>query len=391
MNYLTFINRIARQGATSPAVRFLVSGNDQAVRDTILDDVIRKSRENGHALIVVDDTGAAGMADFGMFASYGYRIRNGMSGEYCLYNPFQLSTIRELSKIRQLLETLEYDEKQKAKLIAYLNFIRYMESMENKSRKFELTVEKLGEYCTAMAVEERLQDLADAGVIDERQRINCLSKYAEICSAAADFEDMLFLLMPFISGKRIKPGPESDQALVFPTGELGEDETIRNVVLQLLLFGMEENNTGKITVLVFDKGYGDRRCIFDFLKSLPPGIDTHVFSDDIFTLCDASSLAMLLNRFTARVYSRHLAMDSCAAIERACGGIDVVKSSYNVAYDRRWRANRPWDVLMGNNKTETYTKTAPVREPRYRKEMIMSLAPGNGIVEFMGNTTVFSI
>jgi len=68
-----------------------------------------------------------------------------------------------------------------------------------------------------------------------------------------------------------------------------------------------------------------------------------------------------------------------------------VKNSYQVTYDRRLAANRPWDILMGNNKTESYTQTAPAREPRYRKEMILSLAAGSGIVEFMGNTSVFTI
>ena len=348
-------------------------------------------REKDEALIIIDDMGISEMENIAKISSCGYQIKNGMSGEYCLYNPFQITTVKEISKIRQLLSTLEYDEKQKGKLIGYLNFIRHIEFLEHGNEAFKLTLEGLGKYCSIMAVEEKIQCLVDTGVIDERQQIMLLAKYSECSSAAADLEDMFFVLLPFISGEDIRFETNENQAIVFRIGELGEDETIRNLVMQLLQFGIEENRGRKITLLVFDKGYGNRKCILNLLKSIPSHVNMHIFSDDIFTLCDKDTLAMILNRFTARVYSRHLAMGSAETIEKICGEVDVVKNSYNVAYDRRWSSNRPWDVLMGKNKTETYTQMAPVREPRYRKEMIMGLSPGAGIVEFMGNTSVFAI
>lgn len=393
MDYLMFIDRITQYQSISPKVQFLVSGNDSAVRNTILNDVLRTCRENEHTLLIVDDTGSSGTVDFNFIRSFGYQVQNGMSGEYCLYNPFQIASVKGMSKIRQLLSILEYDEKQKGKLIAYLSFLRHMEYLEYGNQSMELTLEKLGAYCTTMAIEEKLQHFLDSGIINERQQLMLLAKYSECSAAAADFEDMLFALMPFISGKSIKIGDKKHQALVFQTGELGEDETMRSLVMQLLQFGLEENRASQAetTVLILDKGYGSRMCVFNLIKALPVHVDVHIFSEDIFTLCDPPGLAMILNRFTARVYSRHLVMSSAEAIEKACGEIDVVKNSYNVTYDRRWRANRPWDVLMRNNKTESYTQMAPVREPRYRKEMILSLAPGNGIVEYMGNTSLFSV
>ena len=150
------------------------------------------------------------------------------------------------------------------------------------------------------------------------------------------------------------------------------------MAIQLIQFSLEEKSGENITLIVFDRGIGNRKCILDLLKTMPEHIKTHVLSEDIFTLCDPSTLAMILNRFNTRIYGRHLAMESCEAIEKACGAMDVVKNSYQ-------------DILMGNNKTESYTQTAPAREPRYRKEMILSLAAGSGIVEFMGNTSVFTI
>lgn len=394
MNYLTFINHVVQYDPIPTPVQFLVSGNDPLIRNTVLYDVVKKAHENNQTIIMVDDTGNSKQQELNLneISEIGYSVNNGMAGDYCLHNPFQaIGTIKGMSQIRQLFTTIGYDEKQKMKLVAYLNFIRHVEGLETENSNLGLTLNILSKYSTNLSVERKLQCLLESGIIDGQQQMYLLTKYSEICSAAADFEDMLFLLAPFICGDSVELGNESNQAIVFQTGELGEDENLRNLIMQLLQFGIEEGNKKNITVLVMDKGYGDRKCIINFLKALPSEVRVHIFSEDIFTLCEASMLSMLLNRFTARVYSRHLAMESCQAIEKACGDIDVAKNSYTVNYDRRWNANRPWDVLFGRNKTETYTRCAPVREPRYRKEMIAGLAQGRAIVEYMGNTSIFTI
>lgn len=392
MDYLTFINRTAKSDPAAQPIQFLVSGNDAVVRSHVFRDIIYRCRENGQTIVVIDDTGTMNPVGCRILASSGYRIKNGMAGGYCLYDLFTIGTMKEVSRLRQLLSTFEWDEKQKGKLLSYLSLIRHIECIRNAPHAPALTPEKITEYSTVPAMEEHLQSLMEAGLIDERQRMALLAKYAECCSAAADLEDLLPVLMPFIKGEKIAPDKtNAPQALWFCTGELGEDETIRTMAIQLIQFGLEEKSGENITLIVFDRGIGSRKCILDLLKTMPEQIKTHAFSEDIFTLCDPSTLAMILNRFNTRIYSRHLAMESCEAIEKACGTMDVVKNSYQVTYDRRWAANRPWDILMGNNKTESYTQTAPAREPRYRKEMIMNLAAGSGIVEFMGNTSVFTI
>lgn len=391
MDYLMFIDRIAQSQPMAPKVQFLVSGNDSLIRNAAFENVVCKCREKEELLIIIDDTDATNTVDLTAVNALGYQVINGMSGEYCLYQPFKITTLSGISKIRQLLSTLGYNEQQKGKLISYLNFIRHIEYLESGSHELELTLDKLGEYCTTMAVEEKLQALVDTGCIDARQQMMLLSKYAECASAAADFEDMFFVLLPFIKGDSVYQDHSSRQALIFRTGQLGEDETVRSLIMQLLQFGLEERCGRKATLVIFDKGYGSRKCVLNLIKSLPAYVDMHIFSEDIFTLCDAETLAMVLNRFAARIYSRHLAMSSAAAIEKVCGEIDVIKSSQCVTYDRRWRANSPLDMLFGTNKTEAYTQMAPVREPRYRKEMIMGFPPGNGIVDFMGNTTIFAV
>lgn len=387
MDYLTFIDRITRRAPAPFRAQFLVSGSDPAIRNAVLEDVARECREAGRALLVIDDTGNGEIAR--LLRSCGYSVQQGFSEARCLWDPLQAGTVKGLSQLRQLLTVLEYDERQKNKLAAYLRFITHIESLWPGGRAEALTAEELGACCTAMAVEELLQALVEQGAIDEDRRMALLVKYSECAAAAADFEDVLLLLTPFIRGEPLEP--EAGQALIFRVDALGEDETLRDVVLHLLRFNLEQKRNPGISVAVLDKGYGQRKNLFNFLKELPPHVPAHLFSEDVFTLCGPADLAMLFNRFSVRIYSRHPVMSSAEAVEQACGEMDVVKNSYHVTYDRRWSANRPWDVLMGRSKTESYAQSTPMRESRYRKEMIVRFSPGTGIVECMGNASLFAV
>lgn len=391
MNYLMYINQINRRTADCAPIQYLVSGCDSHVRNTVLRNVLQQTQSAGQPLIVVGDGAEHG--EQAILREQGYRLENGISGEYYLHNPFRkLGSVKGISRLRQLLAIMDYDERQKGKLSAYLSFIRHLEYLRTGSQTLDLTMEKLAEYCTALAVEETLQALLEEGTISAQQQMLYLAKYAECAAAGADFEDMFFLLMPFTRAEGRRLNGESGTAVLFPTGEqLGSDDALRGMILKLLQYALEDPAMANATVLVFDKGYGSRGTIAELLNGLPPHINLHVFSEDIFTLCDKSALAMILNRFSVRVYSRHLTMTSAQAIESACGDIEVVKKSYNVTYDRRLRANRPLDVLFGTNKTENYCNTAPVKEPKYPKEMILQLTPGTGIVQYMGASELFAI
>lgn len=391
MNYLTFIDRIMQYNPVPVPVRFLVSGNDAVIRNAVLNNVYRKARASGRRLVIIDDIGLAGAFNLNDITSIGYHVKDGMSGESFLYNPFCISTVTDISKMRQLLTALEYDEIRKMKFIAYLGFIKTVEELEKGNVNMVLTLETLNTYSTNMNVEKKLQNLLLRHVIDDGQHMQLLTKYLEICEAAADFENMLFILSPFINGDNMNTNTRNSQAIVYHMDQLGTDTVMRTVITQLLSFHLETVNGGDTTVIILDKGYGNRKYMLDFLATLPKEVDIHIFSEDIFTLCDTTNLAMIFNCFTARIFSRHLAMDSCQEIERFCGEIDVVKSSYTETRDRRWKANRPWDILMGNNKTEAYTQNVPIREPRYRKEIIAGFRLGSGIIEYMGNTSLFSV
>ena len=390
MDYLMFIDQTNRHLRTPCPIQYLVSGCDRRIRDTILQNLLRQVQQSGRSLIIIGD-GENGELD--TVRSMGFRLNNGLTGEYFLFNPFRkISSMTGLSRLRQLLAAMEYDEKQKGKLCSYLSFIRHMEHLRTGSHELDLTLDKIAEYCTVSAVEEILQDLEQDGRISQHQRMTYLAKYAECAAAGADFEDMFFLLMPFSREQGRRLGTEPGTAVFFPLGEdLGEDTAMRNLVLKLLQFGLEDPAMCDTTVLVFDRGYGNRAGVAQLLNTLAPHIDLHVFSQDIFTLCGRETLAMILNRFPARVYSRHQTIASAREIEQDCGEIEVIKKTYNVTYDRRWQANRPLDILLGTNKTENFGEAVPVKEPLYPKEMILQLAPGTGIVQYRGNSTIFSI
>ena len=391
MNYLMYIDQINRSTPACVPVQYLVSGCDCYVRNTVLRNILQQTRSAGRPVIVVGDGAEHGAQT--LLIEQGYRLENGMSGEYFLCNPVQqLRSVKDISRLRQLLAIMGYDEHQKGKLCTYLSLIQHLEQLRTGRPEPALSLEKLAAYCSTLAVEETLQTLLEEGTISPQQQMMYLSKYAECAEAGASFEDLFFLLIPFMKAEGRRLNGDSGIAVLFPTGDaLGSDDTLRSMILKLLQYALEDPAMSNTTVLVFDKGYGNRSAIAQLINSLPPHIDLHVFSEDIFTLCEKPMLAMILNRFSARVYSRHLTMTSAQAIEAACGDIQVVKKTYNVTYDRRLRANRPLDVLFGTNKTENYSTTAPVREPRYPKEMILQLSPGTGIVQYMGNSAIFTI
>ena len=96
-----------------------------------------------------------------------------------------------------------------------------------------------------------------------------------------------------------------------------------------------------------------------------------------------------MSTFPVRIYTRHDAMSSCLKIENCCGQVDGVKRAYHTAVDKRIRASTAFDLLLGTNRTDTEVINAPVREARYRKEMIHSLYTGTAIIDCGGTQTLF--
>lgn len=389
MNYLTFANQISRYGPANMPLNYLVSGTDPSIRNVVLNDLFGRFAETGRQVIILDDT--YDMMELNNLRTKGFSLQNGLSGEFCLYDPINLKSVKNMSRLRCLLQLMDYTEQKKQKLIAYINFISYLRKL-SKDDHSAMSLEVLSEYSSAILVEEKLQELLFSGIIDQTRQMHLLGKYSEICSAAADFEDTLFLLAPFIMGNKSLYDNENARCVkYFKISEMDSDHVLKNIAVKMIAYTIEDA-PDNIAVVVFDKGKGDRNYIMDFLSCVSASAaEIHMFSEDIFTLGNSDEIRSVSNCFSARIYTRHTAMDSCLAIEKEMGDIDVVKTSSAVTYDRRWKANKPLDILFGKNKTETYTTNAPCREPKFRKEMIAGMQQGCGIIEIAGNSSIFSV
>lgn len=222
-------------------------------------------------------------------------------------------------------------------------------------------------------------------MIDEADRDCLLGRYAEVSAAAADFEMVLPLVGPLLKGSPLA----GETALRVPLGAFSCDPSVQKFLGRLTL-DYVRGNAARCFLLLVDDGKSTGREVFlHILKNLPPATAVHLFSADIFSL-EESALNVVMGTFPVRIYTRHENMASAEKIQARCGQMDVVYKSKAVTVDKRLRANSPWDLLLGNNRTETQTRNTPVKEYRFRKEKIAALAPGTGIVDYRGSQVLFS-
>lgn len=385
MNYLSYIEHAKKQ-MTSP-VQYLVSGQTFA-HEVLLKEIIRNAYSENRDLLIINDT-----KDFvditETLTDVGYGITEGFSG-VSVYNPLNIGTLSNISKLRELLETYKMTEKEKQKVISYLSFIQHLCLLEEKNAK--LTVEVLAkEYSTYELVARKLDNLARCGQIEEDEMYFLLNKYSECSAIAADLEDLFPLLLPFVkeSGGGQTNENNIKNAVILQTGKLGRDQTLKQMIVQLSKFGIDEDNTFK-AVIYIDNGCGSREELHYLCTELSVNVDFHIMSKDIFTT-PASVLPEILNRFDIKVYGRHKNMSSATMLENELGEIGVSKSTYNKVYDRRFSSNKPLDVLFGRNKTEGYQTLAPVKEARYSKELISELKPNQIIMDVHGQKVMATV
>lgn len=220
----------------------------------------------------------------------------------------------------------------------------------------------------SQAVEEVLATL---GVDSDRVRV------ADVPIAADPY-------YRFGLGTGEEPGP--DRAVRVPLRRYGRDRGVVESMCKLV----EEylGQAGPATVVILDDGRGDRSFLAPFLAALPGTAEAHLLSWDLFSLPEPE-LAPVLSAFPVRVYSRHESGASCARVAAQCGQLEVVKCSSSVTVDHRLGAASAWDLLLGTNRTTTQVRNAPVKEYRFRPEVVQSLGPGMGIIDCGGQHTLF--
>lgn len=380
VNYLQYIGSFYQNQGVCPSVRFLVSGIDPEVRRIVGENIISSTFERGLTLFILDNTQK--VVDFTTEMG-GYHVVNALKSGVMLCNGlFEVDTLKGISRLRSFLADLGFDDNRSMKVVTYLDFVK--ETERRLGNKGPLTIEILEQYGGTMLVEWKLNQLVESGALTDDNRRYLLGRYSEVSSAAADFETFLVLLAPFIGDLP----PSADVAVHLSIGELGTDRPMQDLLCKLLIFYIRQNPCNS-AVLVLDDGNGDHGCIMDVLRNLPASAEVHMISNDVFRFADADR-GVVMNKFPARIYTRHDDMGSCGKIEVHCGDVDVVKRSSTVTVDRRIQAYSVWDMLFGTNKSETEIANAPVRVPRYRKEYIQSLPSRMGIIDFGGDKVLFS-
>lgn len=379
MNHLQYINSVYRHVTNNSSIRYLISGADLRVRQVFGKYITDSSYNDGKILFILDNTqNGSNFTDFGDF-----NVSNPLNGDVDLCNDlFEVSSLREISRLRSLLSKLGFDDIKAMKVVNYLSFVK--ETERHLGNNGPLCAEKLEEYGGTSLVKWKLCQLKEDGMLSSENYEYLLARYSEVSSAAADFEMFLVMLAPFIGGTH---QPCAGTAIHLTIGEFISDRPMQDIMCGLMLSFIKKQ-PADCSVLIVDDGKCDRDCIVDVLKNLPVATDVHMFTTDAFSLSN-EDLRVLMSTFPVRIYSRHDSMDSCSKIEECCGSINVVKRTHTTTVDKRFRASTAFDMLLGTNRTESETHNAPVRQPRYRKEAINAFDIGTAIIDCGGTQVLF--
>ena len=386
-SYLTMLEQLQRYQSYKTPLNFLVSGVDTVVRNRILYDICQKVYAKGNHVIFIDDS-VNNDISYEELQYMGYQVVNGFQG-YRFSEFFQMNNFHSLSRLREFLSCFDYSEQEKQKCVAYLNFINHLEKISDDYWSGTLDVITLGKYSSVGLVGQRLEQLYEDGKINRQEKEYLMAKYSEVCSAGADLENLLYLIQPFQCGKK-QLFKDCKSAYVFSFQQFGTDQVMKKLVMLMIKNTLEDVKGFGGEIIVVDEGRGGHDYLTESLGNFYKKYPIHLFSEDIFLLDDHLT-DKLFSYFNVRVYSRHTTMKSCESISKALGEVQVRKDSYSESYDRRWKSNSLLDILFQNNKTEVYSVATYEWEPRYEKERIHRLLAGEGIIEYMGNSSLFSI
>jgi len=378
MNYLQYLSYYFPKRIDT-CINYLVSGVDPKVRKTVGHNIIDFAYTSGKTLFIVDNTQSGSeITNFGRF-----RVMNILDSNINLCQDLlETSNIEGISRLRSLLADLGFESTQAMKVVNYLSFVKETEHRLGNSGL--LSVETLKEYSSTALVKWKLQKLIEIGRLSKDSYDYLLIRYSEVSAAAADFEMFLVMLSPFLSGTC---KPSCGTAVHLPVGDFVNDSSMQKILCKLMM-SFVKKQPENCTVLIIDDGRGDRNCLIDIMKTFPTNANAHLLTTDAFSLSEGD-LNLIMNVFNVRVYSRHDNMASCGKIESLCGYIDIVKRSYTVTVDKRIRASNAFDMLLGTNRTESEMRNAPVRESRFRKEVINSLGEGSAIIDCGGTQVIF--
>lgn len=225
MNYLQYIHSVYQPEYLTNDIRYLVSGSDFRVRKVLGQYIVNSIYESGKALFILDSTQSGSIfTDFGDF-----KVMNPLSGDVNLcHDLLEVSSLKEVSRLRSLLSALGFDGTKAMKVISYLSFVK--ETERRLGNHSPLSIEILEQYGGTSMVKWKLLQLVENGMLSKDSYEYLLCRYTEVSGAAADFEMFLVLLAPFLSGDF---QPSSGIAVHLPVGEFAADRPMQEVLCKL--------------------------------------------------------------------------------------------------------------------------------------------------------------
>lgn len=141
MNYLQYIRSVYQPEYSGNDIRYLVSGVDFRVRQVLGQYIVNSIYEADRILFILDSTqSGSAFTDFG-----GFRVANPLNGDVNLcYDLLEVSSLKEISRLRSLLTDLGFDGTKAMKVISYLSFVK--ETERRLGNNSPLSIEILEEH-----------------------------------------------------------------------------------------------------------------------------------------------------------------------------------------------------------------------------------------------------
>lgn len=159
MNYLQYIHSVYQPDYLTD-IRYLVSGIDFRVRKVLGQYIVNSIYESGKTLFILDGTqGGSTFTDFGDF-----KVMNPLNGDVNLcHDLFEVSSLKEVSRLRSLLSDFGFDEGKAMKVISYLSFVK--ETERRLGNHSPLSIEVLEQYGGTSMVKCKLLKLVENSML----------------------------------------------------------------------------------------------------------------------------------------------------------------------------------------------------------------------------------
>lgn len=388
MNVLSIIEEHTKKYNEVPSI--LVSGSDQFTKEGMTRrwiDIVHQSKEPH---VVID---MSKMCTFkNILDNSGVTIGETIPGSNS-FSVFDGDQITSEDRLRVCMESSGWDENNKDKAIAYIKLLQHIHDIEY-GEPGEINLELISMYSAPKAVEYRIQQLVNNGILNCDEQINILGRYSELSTVAPNIENILISYSSMFGitkeNKVDLSNMTNDKVLYVYIGKIKDMRSRKNMlesVSEIITDYVKYTGT-KPYVTIYSKGNKYDSVLAEFLQDISEVSRILLITENLFAIENYSDISQC---FQMRIYSRHNTMEACEEVEKCFGNIYVRKKSYSKARDMHFRARGIFDRIMGTDVVLTETTSTLVAEAKYRKEDISMMPEGYCIVSYAGENFMTAV